>query len=79
MDENFSLMEWWRNNQVKYPMLSKLAIQILSIPASSAAGERSIWLAGNIIIGKRNRLQPRSVDTSLFLNFYYKNYNLPTK
>jgi len=42
MDENFSLMEWWRNNQVKYPMLSKLAIQILSIPASSAAGERSI-------------------------------------
>lgn len=74
MDDNFHLMEWWRNNQVKYPMLSKLAIQIHSIPASSAAAERSFSLAGNLITEKRNRLQPRSVDGLLFLNSYYKNY-----
>nr|AAD03082.1 putative transposase [Bactrocera tryoni] len=75
MTENFNLMEWWQSNQSKYPHLSKFALQIHAIPASSAAAERSFSLAGNLITEKRNRIAPGSVDSLLFLNTYYKNYN----
>jgi len=50
MTESFSLMDWWKTNQQKYPNLSFLALQIHSMPASSAAAERSFSLAGNISI-----------------------------
>lgn len=75
LTEDFELFEWWRTNAKKYPRLSKFAQQIHSIPASSAAAERAFSLAGNIITEKRNRLGPKSVDSLLFLNSYYKNFN----
>lgn len=75
MTENFNLMEWWQTNQTKYPRLSKLALQLHSMPASSAAAERSFSLAGNIISEKRNRLGKDSVDSLLFLNSFYKNFS----
>lgn len=66
--ENFDVIMWWKNNGAKYPRLSKIAINLLSIPASSAASERVFSLAGNIITEKRNRLEPKTVASILFLN-----------
>lgn len=68
LTENFDPIMWWKNNDGKYPRLSKMAINLLSIPASSAASERVFSLAGNIITEKRNRLVPKTVDSILFLN-----------
>jgi len=75
LSQNFEVIEWWKNNANLYPQLSKLALKLLSIPASSAAAERVFSLAGNIITEKRNRLCPKSVDSLLFLHSYYKNLN----
>ncbi|CEF98491.1 HAT dimerisation domain, C-terminal [Ostreococcus tauri] len=72
---NFEAIEWWKNNVNCYPHLSKLALKLLSIPASSAAAERAFSLLGDIITKKRNRLCPKSVDSLLFLHSYYKNLN----
>lgn len=72
LTEDFDVMLWWKNNCTKYPRLSKLAMNLLSIPASSAASERVFSLAGNVITEKRNRLEPKTVDSILFLNSLYK-------
>lgn len=72
LTEDFNVMLWWENNVCKYPKLSKLAMKILNIPASSAASERVFSLAGNVISEKRNRLEPKTVDSILFLNSLYK-------
>uniref|UniRef100_A0A0A1WMC4 Putative AC9 transposase n=1 Tax=Zeugodacus cucurbitae TaxID=28588 RepID=A0A0A1WMC4_ZEUCU len=69
--ENFDVMQWWLNNNKRYPRLSKLAEKVLAIPASSAASERVFSLAGNIITEKRNRIAPKTVDSILFLNSIY--------
>lgn len=72
LTDDFDVMLWWKNNSTKYPKLSKLAINLLSIPASSASSERVFSLAGNIITDKRNRLEPKTVDSIIFLNSIYK-------
>nr|AAC37217.1 transposase [Musca domestica] len=74
LSEDFKVMEWWNLNSKKYPKLSKLALSLLSIPASSAASERTFSLAGNIITEKRNRIGQQTVDSLLFLNSFYKNF-----
>ena len=75
LTEDFDVMLWWKNNSTKYPKLSKLAINLLSIPASSASSERVFSLAGNIITEKRNRFEPKTVDSILFLISIYKKKN----
>lgn len=71
--EDFEVMRWWQNTEKSYPLLSKFALQVHSIPASSAAAERAFSLAGNIITEKRNRLAPKAVDSIVFLHSLYKN------
>ena len=61
------ICEYW-NNQTSYPTLKKLAQQILSIPASSAASERIFSSAGKIFSENRTRLSPEHLDALIFLH-----------
>jgi hypothetical protein len=49
---------WWLQpvQQVKYPNLSKMAINVLSIPAMSADVERLFSSAGLTLLDRRNRM-----------------------
>jgi len=75
LNDDFDILKWWKVKAESYPYLSKLALQVHSIPASSAAAERSFSLTGNVITEKRSRLVPKSVDSLIFLHSYYKNFN----
>ena len=55
-------MLWWKENEKKYPILSKLAKMNLAIPASQASTERSFSAAGNICTKKRSCLSPDHVE-----------------
>lgn len=72
--EDFDVMNWWKTHAIDYPYLSKFALQVHAIPASSAASERAFSLAGNVITAKRNRIGPKSVDSLLFLHSYFRNF-----
>lgn len=74
MTDDFDLLQWWRKNEKYYPRLCKFAQHVHSIPASSAASERAFSLAGNILTEKRSRLRPKSLDSLLFLNSFFKNF-----
>jgi len=63
LSHDFDVLQWWRVNENRYPLLSKVALKFLSIPASSAPAERVFSLAGNVITEKRNRLGPTSIDS----------------
>ena len=64
---------WWRNNQRKYPMLSRVAQHILVIQSTSVSSERVFSTAGDLVSAKRNRLESELVDQIVFLN---KNFGL---
>lgn len=72
IDESFNAIQWWHENSAAYPRLSKLALRILSIPASNAFSQRAYALAGNIVSEELNKCSPNTVDNILFLNSMYE-------
>ena len=48
---------WWQHNLERFPTLSIIAVDFLSIPSSSAESERSFSSAGQMITPVRNRLR----------------------
>ncbi|KAL2093145.1 hypothetical protein ACEWY4_010457 [Coilia grayii] len=66
VDEN--LLSFWKAQGQTFPRLQHLAKRILSIPATSAASERSFSAAGRVIEARRSRLNPDTVHAVLFLH-----------
>jgi hypothetical protein len=65
--DDIDILEWWKTNQIEYPILSCIARDYLAIQATSTECERSFSMAGNTITDKRNRLDPETVRASLCL------------
>lgn len=61
-------LRWWKMQSMRLPKLSKLAKQILAVPATSVPSERVFSKAGELISARRSRLGKDSVDKILFLN-----------
>jgi len=59
---------WWRVNSPSLPRLSTLAKEILSIPASSAASERSFSVAGSTVSQRRTALDSDNLEDILFVH-----------
>jgi len=53
---------WWRQHQVQFPFLSKLAKKYLGVPATSAPSERIFSNAGNHITPRHSNLKPKLVS-----------------
>ncbi|XP_039593879.1 zinc finger BED domain-containing protein 4-like [Polypterus senegalus] len=60
-------LTWWRENSSKYPLLSPLVKEYLSIPATSVPSERVFSTAGDIVTAQRSQLLPENVDMLIFL------------
>ena len=67
MPLNSNLLLWWEANELKYPILSKLAKKYLCVPATSVASERVFSSAGDIVSAQRSCLHSDHVDKLLFL------------
>ncbi|XP_042374966.1 zinc finger BED domain-containing protein RICESLEEPER 2-like [Zingiber officinale] len=63
--KNFSCLEWWRMNRMQYPILSKIAADILAIPVSSVASEATFSAGTRVIDSYRSSLSPDTVQTLL--------------
>ena len=53
---------FWVTNVGKFPLLSQIALDLLAIPASSAAPERLFSIAALCTMGKANRLSGRNLE-----------------
>ena len=56
LSERADPITFWVENESSYPLLSAVAIDLLSIPASSAPVEHVFSIASEFTMGKRNRL-----------------------
>jgi hypothetical protein len=50
------IIDWWRLRQEEFPVLSRMAFDILSIPGTSAEIERVFSAAGRLLTDDRNKL-----------------------
>ena len=60
-------LQWWKDQALKFPILSRVAKKYLCIPATSVPSERVFSAAGNIISSQRSRLKPKHLDKLIFL------------
>ncbi|WOL20035.1 zinc finger BED domain-containing protein RICESLEEPER 2-like [Canna indica] len=58
----FSALEWWKNNNLKYKILSKMVADILAIPISTVASESTFSAGGKVIDEYRSKLNEESVE-----------------
>ena len=65
--DDFDLLLWWNDHRSAYPTLFRLAIDYLSVPASSAAVERQFSRAKHIHSPVRQAMGRRHLDTLVFL------------
>ncbi|PKU72697.1 Putative AC9 transposase [Dendrobium catenatum] len=58
--QKFDVIAWWKNNQAKYRILSRMAVDILSIPVSTVASESTFSAGERVVHTYRSKL---GVDT----------------
>ena len=60
-------LQWWKDNQFRFPLLSNYVKSILCIPATSVRSERVFSTAGDIVSGQRANIKSENVDMLTFL------------
>ena len=61
--DDFDVLEYWKPLQGRYPILSQMARDILSIPISTVASESVFSIGGRVIDAYRSSLKAETVES----------------
>ena len=73
--EDFEILEWWKKQQIKYPVLSIIARDVLTVPVSTVASEAAFSAGGKVVSKKRCNFSPEAIEVVVCL----KDWNLADK
>jgi hypothetical protein len=65
IDPEFKALAWWKANNLKYRILSKMARVILAVPMPSVASESTFSTGGRVIEPHRASLSSKTVQMLL--------------
>ncbi|XP_022890544.1 zinc finger BED domain-containing protein RICESLEEPER 1-like [Olea europaea var. sylvestris] len=65
--QEFSLLNWWRCNERQYPIVSKIARDLLTPPVSTVASEAAFSLGGRVLSDERSRLKEDILEALICL------------
>ena len=74
---NFNVLFWWKIHSPKFPILSEIARDMLSIPISSVASECTFSTGGRILDSFRSSLTPKLVQTLVCLQDWIRSESQP--
>jgi hypothetical protein len=61
-DKKFDILQWWKAQSSRFPILSRLARDVLAIPISTVASEAAFSTSGRILDDFRTSLTPFMVE-----------------
>ncbi|KAK2664750.1 hypothetical protein Ddye_003324 [Dipteronia dyeriana] len=61
-DEDFDILNWWKVNASKYPILHAIARDVLAIPVSAVTSESALSTSGRFVSPYRSRLHPKTLE-----------------
>ncbi|KAF7142544.1 hypothetical protein RHSIM_Rhsim05G0024900 [Rhododendron simsii] len=64
---DFDVLAWWKINEVKYPVLSIMARDLLTPPVSTVASESAFSAGKRVLDERRSRLAPYILDCLICL------------
>ncbi|KAI3988219.1 hypothetical protein MKX01_012008 [Papaver californicum] len=70
--ENFDVLDWWKSNEKRYPVLSCIARDVLAVQASTVASESAFSLGNRILGDYRSNLTPDMLECSVILKDWWK-------
>lgn len=72
----FDVLEYWKG-QSAYPILKRMARDILAIPISSVASESSFSMGGRILTKLRSRMLSKNVEIMVTTKSWIEGYDEP--
>ena len=60
--DDFDILKWWKNNAARFPILARMARDVLAIPVSTVASESAFSTSGRILNDFRTSLTPFMVQ-----------------
>ncbi|CAL8174051.1 unnamed protein product [Prunus armeniaca] len=66
-DNQFSVLGWWKKNQSLYPIVSLMARDLLTIPASTVASESCFSAGGKVLSEKWTNVSPNTIEALICL------------
>ena len=73
IDFDIDFLDFWRQHEKKFPLLSQVAKRILCVQGASTASERDFSASGYTVWDRRNALLPRKVNMMMILQQFDKN------
>ncbi|KAG8364370.1 hypothetical protein BUALT_Bualt19G0121800 [Buddleja alternifolia] len=70
--EDFSILNWWRTNSLRLPIMAKIARDILVVPATTVASESAFSVGGRVINESRACLHPTAVEALVVADDWIK-------
>ncbi|XP_038679468.1 zinc finger BED domain-containing protein RICESLEEPER 2-like [Tripterygium wilfordii] len=64
----FNLLDWWKENQLRYPILSKIVRDIFAAPMSSVPSESAFSAGKRVVNPFRACLSPKTVEALICCN-----------
>ncbi|PON33932.1 Ribonuclease H-like domain containing protein [Parasponia andersonii] len=61
-DENFKVLEWWHKCQLRFPVFSQLARDVLTILVSTISSEYTFSTTKMIVDERRTSLAPEMIE-----------------
>ncbi len=61
-DSTFNLLNYWKVNDQRFPVVSNMAKRFLAVPASSLSSESTFSTRGRILDDYRSSLKPETVQ-----------------
>ncbi|CAL8993378.1 unnamed protein product [Prunus brigantina] len=77
--EQFDILNWWRVNASKYPVLAVIARDVLAIPVSTVASESTFSTGGRTINSFRSSLSPTMVEALICTQNWLKSTSISLK
>ena len=59
---DFNFLTWWKASSNRYPTISKMARDVLSISVSTVASESTLSTSDRILDSYRSSLSPKTVE-----------------
>ena len=68
-------LEYWKQNEKKFPILAEIAQKFLSAPATSVASEELFSTAKAVFSYRRMRIKAKKAEMIIFLNRNLPKFN----
>ena len=75
LSKSFDIMKWWKNNATRFPIMSRMARDLLAIPISTVASESAFSSGGRTLDDFRTSLTPTMVERLVCTNDWLRGNN----